>query len=253
MVSKKVLKNIGVFAMAVMLAAAPVLAVSANANEGIALLSGNDSDPTNSDPTNSDPKPETPAAANPSPVSQTAKTTITNTNTLRKNPVYSAAGDKLVSSVDGVNDAKSVNGVIVATLKADVLAAFGAATDATIVVDVHESNHGPAAERSINDGLAILAANQVEAVKGPVLDINAFLNGKKVTDINAPVNIVVGIPESFRQAGYEYAVILVQEGGRVSILTDEASFDTTLISFNTTGFGVFAIVKAPAGSFDSYK
>lgn len=242
MVSKKVLKNIGVFAMAVMLAAAPVLAVSANASQQMRAGAGSDTSDT-----------ETPAAANPSPVSQTAKTTITNTNTLRKNPVYSAAGDKLVSSVDGVNDAKSVNGVIVATLKADVLAAFGAAADATIVVDVHESNHGPAAERSINDGLAILAANQVEAVKGPVLDINAFLNGKKVTDINAPVNIVVGIPESFRQAGYEYAVILVQEGGRVSILTDEASFDTTLISFNTTGFGVFAIVKAPAGSFDSYK
>lgn len=242
MVSKKVLKNIGVFAMAVMLAAAPVLAVSADASQQMRAGTGTDNPDT-----------DTPATSGSSPVSQTAKTTTTNTNTLRKNPVYSAAGDKLVSSVDGVNDAKSVNGVIVATLKADVLAAFGASADAAIVVDVHESNHGPAAERSINDGLAILAANQVAAVKGPVLDINAFLNGKKVTDINAPINIVVGIPESFRQAGYEYAVILVQEGGRVSILTDVASFDSTLISFNTTGFGVFAIVKAPAGSFDSYK
>lgn len=247
MVSKKVLKNIGVFAMAVMLAAAPALAVSANASQ---QLRANSSLGT---PDPGTPDPVTPATPSPSPVSQTAKTTTTNTNTIRKNPVYSAAGDKLVSSVDGVNDAKSVSGVIVATLKADVLAAFGADAGATVTVDVHESNHGPAAERSINDGLAILAANQVAAVKGPVLDINAFLNGKKVTDINAPVNIVVGIPESFRQDGYEYAVILVQEGGRVSILTDVASFDSTLISFNTTGFGVFAIVKAPAGSFDSYK
>lgn len=249
MVSKKVLKNIGVFAMAVMLAAAPVLAVSAN-GAGVALPTGRAG---TADPGTADPGTTDPVVSTPSPVSQTAKTTTTNTNTLRKNPVFSAAGDKLVSSVDGVNDAKSVNGVIVATLKADVLAAFGAGADATVVVDVHESNHGPAAERSIYDGLAILAANQVEAVKGPVLDINAYLNGQKVTDISTPVNIVVGIPESFRQEGYEYAVILVQEGGRVSILTDEASFDTTLISFNTTGFGVFAIVKAPAGSFDSYK
>lgn len=243
MVSKKVLKNIGVFAMAVMLAAAPVLAVSAN---GSSFMRATEA----SDPTTSDPKPVvTPS----SPISTTAKTTAPNTATLRKNPVISAAGDKLVSSVDGAYKAKSVKGVIVATLKADVLAAFGAGANDTIVVDVLESNHGPAAERSINDGLAILAANQVQAVKGPVLDINAYVNGKKVTDISAPVNIVVGIPESFRQAGYEYAVILVQEGGRVSILTDLASFDTTLISFNTTGFGVFAIVKAPAGSFDSYK
>lgn len=247
MVSKKVLKNIGVFAMAVMLAAAPVLAVSADASSRQMQRGAGTLDPgTTQDPV-------TPVTPGSSPVSQTAKTTTTNTATLRKNPVFSAAGDKLVSSVDGAYDTKSVKGVIVATLKADVLAAFGAAADATIVVDVHESNHGPAAERSINDGLAILAANQVAAVKGPVLDINAYLNGKKVTDINTPVNIVVGIPESFRQAGYEYAVILVQEGGRVSILTDEASFDTTLVSFNTTGFGVFAIVKAPAGSFDSYK
>ena len=245
MVSKKVLKNIGVFAMAVMLAAAPVLAVSANGSSFMRATEA--SDPATSDPTTSDPKPVA------SPVSTTAKTTVTNTATLRKNPVISAAGDKLVSSVDGVYDAKSVKGVIVATLKADVLAAFGAGADAAVVVDVHVSNHGPAAERSINDGLAILAANQVQAVKGPVLDINAYVNGKKVTDINAPINIVAGIPESFRQAGYEYAVILVQEGGRVSILTDLASFDTTLVSFDTTGFGVFAIVKAPAGSFDSYK
>lgn len=247
MVSKKVLKNIGVFAMAVMLAAAPVLAVSAN-GAGAALPAGRagTEDPGTLDPGTPDPVVS-------SPVSQTAKTTTTNTNTLRKNPIYSAAGDKLVSSVDGAFVAKSVDGVIVATLKADVLAAFGAGADATVVVDVHDSNHGPAAGRSINDGLAILAANQVEAVKGPVLDINAYLNGQKVTDIDTPINIMVGIPESFRQAGYEYAVILVQEGGRVSILTDEASFDTTLISFNTTGFGVFAIVKAPAGSFDSYK
>lgn len=246
MVSKKVLKNIGVFAMAVMLAAAPVLAVSANGSKLLRAGGGTDTTDTTTDT-------KTPAATSSSPVSQTAKTTTTNTATLRKNPVFSAAGDKLVSSVDGAYEAKSVNGVIVATIKADVLAAFGAGADATIVVDVLESNHGPAAERSINDGLAILAANQVEAVKGPVLDINAYLNGQKVIDINTPVNIVVGIPESFRQAGYEYAVILVQEGGRVSILTDVASFDTTLISFNTTGFGVFAIVKAPAGSFDRYK
>ena len=237
MVSKKVLKNIGVFAMAVMLAAAPVLAVSANGS--VQMRAGDGSDTTDTTPGSS-------------AVSQTVKTTV-NTATLRKNPIYSAAGDKLVSSVDGAFVAKSVDGVIVATLKADVLAAFGAGADATVTVDVTETNHGPAAERSINDGLAILAANQVEAVKGPVLDINAYLNGQKVIDINTPINIMVGIPESFRQAGYEYAVILVQEGGRVSILTDEASFDTTLISFNTTGFGVFAIVKAPAGSFDSYK
>lgn len=239
MVSKKVLKNIGVFAMAVMLAAAPVLAVSANGS--VQMRAGGGTEVKTSDT-----KPSSSA------VSQTVKTTV-NTATLRKNPIYSAAGDKLVSSVDGAFIAKSVDGVIVATLKADVLAAFGAGADATVTVDVMESTHGPAAERSINDGLAILAANQVEAVKGPVLDINAYLNGKKVTDIDTPINIMVGIPESFRQAGYEYAVILVQEGGRVSILTDEASFDTTLISVNTTGFGVFTIVKAPAGSFDSYK
>lgn len=241
MVSKKVLKNIGVFAMAVMLAAAPVLAVSANASQQMQQGRIATEDPGTVDPVVSS-----------SSVGQTVKTTV-NTLTLRKNPIYSAAGDKLVSSVDGAFIAKSVDGVIVATLKADVLAAFGAGADATVTVDVMESTHGPAAERSINDGLAILAANQVEAVKGPVLDINAYLNGKKVTDIDTPINIMVGIPESFRQAGYEYAVILVQEGGRVSILTDEASFDTTLISVNTTGFGVFTIVKAPAGSFDSYK
>lgn len=247
MVSKKVLKNIGVFAMAVMLAAAPVLAVSANGSAQMRAETSGTPDVGTPDPGTPDPAPH------PSPVSTTAKTTVSNTATVRKNPVMSAAGDKLVSSLDGSYTAKSADGVIMATRLADVRAALGVGEDAKITMDVADSKHGPAAERSINDGLAILAANQVQAVKGPVLDINAYVNGRKVTDINTPVNIVAGIPESFRQAGYEYAVILVQEGGRVSILTDEASFDPTLISFNTTGFGVFAIVKAPAGSFDSYK
>ena len=160
-------------------------------------------------------------------------------------------GNKQVSTVDGFYFVTVASGVAVVTPYADVLTAFGAGAGSDVKVVAVDSEHGPAAGVSINDGLARLAADKVAAVKGPEVDINAYLNGQQVIDINSPITIAIGIPASFRQAGYDYAVIRVQEGGRVSILTDKDQ-DPDTITINTSGFGVFVLVKAPAGSFNKY-
>ncbi len=242
MVSKKVLKNIGVFAMAVMLAAAPALAVSAGGSSQLLKSTTGSQDQGSTDPV-------TPS----NPVSSGTKTTApAPAPQVSNHVVVAGGGNKLVSTVEGVYTETVVDGVAVTTSKADVAAAFGAGEGAQIRLAVLNSSHGPAAEQCINDGLAGLAADNVNVVRGPAIDINAYLNGKKVIDIDNPVTVVVGVPESFRQAGYEYAVIRVQEGGRVSILTDKEP-DSAIVAFDTTGFGVFVIVKAPAGSFDKYK
>ena len=279
MVSKKVLKKIGVFAMTAILAAAPALAVSANPG-GISLQAvgdgagdvetGDNNEPgtpgdvetgDNNEPgtpgdveTGDNNKPGTPVIPSTpsSPASPSASTSSSASSVhVNYNVVTNSLGNKQVSTVNGFYFVTVASGVAVVTPYADVLTAFGAGAGSDVKVVAVDSEHGPAAGVSINDGLARLAADKVAAVKGPEVDINAYLNGQQVIDINSPITIAIGIPASFRQAGYDYAVIRVQEGGRVSILTDKDQ-DPDTITINTSGFGVYVLVKAPAGSFNKY-
>lgn len=237
MVSKKVLKKIGIFAMAAMVAASPVLAVSAG--NGIQLFAGSVESSDTSDPSQDVPAP--------APAPTQGSSAVVN-----ENVVSSAEGDKWNTTVPGTYRATDVDGVAVIIPLADVKAAFGADENAYISMDVVNSQHGQLAGNSIQDGVEMLAANGISVVRGPEVDIHAYLNRAQVIDIAQPIIMAIGIPESFRQAGYEYAIIRVQAGGRVSILTDIRP-DSSALVFETDGFGVFVLVKAPAGSFDLFK
>lgn len=237
MVSKKVLKKIGIFAMAAMLAGSPVLAVSAN--NGIQLFAGGGTD---------DPGTDTPDQNDPTPAPAPSQGNAS----VNENVVCSVEGDKWNSTVPGTYRATDVDGVAVIIPLADVKTAFGVDENAYISMNVVNSQHGQLAENSIQDGMEILAANGISVVRGPEVDIHAYLNGGQVIDIAQPIIMAIGIPESFRQEGFEYAIIRVQAGGKVSILTDIRP-DSSALVFETDGFGVFAIVKAPAGSFDMFR
>ncbi|MBD5495973.1 MAG: hypothetical protein HDR12_16805 [Lachnospiraceae bacterium] len=250
MVSKKVLKNIGVFALTAMLVASPAFAVSANASGPVARVNVHNVHGTG---TSTESGNSTSGSSSASGESASSSSSSSSAGvTLASKAVVTSTGAKLVSTVNGVYNAKSVDGAAVITPVADVLAAFGVSNIGAVKMDVVDSAHGPAATVSINYGLAVLAADNVAAVKGPELDMNAFLNGKKVVDINQPISIAVGVPASFRTAGCDYAVLLIQEGGRVSILPN-LSADPNVIAVNSKGFGVYVLVKAPAGSFDKYR
>lgn len=237
MVSKEVFKRIGVFAVAAMVAVSPVLAVNATGNAGIQLLAA---DGVTSD--TSDPQPQ-PSQTSPAQSSS---------QSYRANVVTTAEGTKLVSTVPGECYVLAVDGVAVRTPRTEVKEAFGAAAGDSVSMNFVDTKCGKLARQSIADGVALLAANKIQVEEGPVVDVNAFLNDKKVTDIDTPITISLGIPASFREEGCEYAVILVQEGGSVSILTNQSE-DPSVLTVETKGFGVYAIVKAPAGSFDIYK
>lgn len=220
MVSKKVLQKVGVYAMAAVVAAAPIVALS-NQDSMLVKASGGTV-------TSSSLEPE-----------------------VNNSTVTTASGQVLHSTVDGVYTVTVVSGVAVVTPAADCVGAFGA--DMSMVkMLAQNSDHGPNAEASLTHGMNQLASDNVAATKGPVVDLLAYVADKKVTDIAAPITITMGIPADFQTAGYDYAVVRVQEGGRVSVLTDQNA-DPGLLTFATDGFGVFAMVKAPAGSFDKYR
>lgn len=220
MVSKKVLQKIGVFAMAAMVASAPVLAASA-------------------------------AEAGPVSLKYDYDTEDEGSSEVDTSEVVTSSGQTLHSIMGGKFTATVVEGVAITTPKAAYAEAFGAnASDVSVLVT--NSNHGPMAEASLNHGMAQLESDNVAATKGPVIDLLAFVRTEKIVDIANPVNVAMGIPASFQEAGVDYAVIRVQEGGRVSVLPDLDS-DPSTLTFATDGFGVFAMIKAPAGSFDMYR
>lgn len=269
MIKKNVLKKIGVFAMTVMLAAAPVMAVgAANAT---ALVSGSgtgtDIDTGSEDPVVT-PDPTDPTVT-PAPIvtpdpTPTVKPGATGNNSVDRPTdsgsqesddsddseaednyvVTTAGGTTLVSTVPGVYAVSCVPGVAFTTPKNQL--------PGDLTVEVRNSARGDKAAQSINDGLAILAANGVNAVKGPEIDITAYIKSERTIDLDRKITVAFGIPSDFKQAGYDYAVMLIQEGGRVSILPDTKA-DSACITINTSGTGVYVLVKAPAGSFDKFR
>lgn len=313
MVSKEVLKRIGVFAVAAVVAVSPVLAVNANGGVQLPSAKAGTEDPGTGDPESPSPSPSaepttspsTEPTASPSTEPTAVPTTVPSTEPTTEpstvpttepstaptmvptaapstvptmapsteptaaptetpedssegsqeyvaDVVTMAGGTVLRTTVPGTYRATVVEGVAVTTPLSAVNAAFGAGRGDCVEMVCLDTRCGEQARASINDGLTMLEANGIQAQSGAVLDMMAYLNGRKVVDINNPITITIGIPASFRQAGYEYAVIRVQEGGRVSILPNRSE-DPSVLSVESDGFGVFAIIKAPAGSFDIFR
>ena len=227
MVSKKVLQKIGVYAMAAVVAAAPIVGLVCQDSLLVSASGGGGTGNRVEQPA------EKPAEA----------------PAVNNSAVTTASGQVLNSSVAGVYTVTAVDGLAVVTPAADCTSAFG--SDAVEML-AQNSDHGPKAEASLQHGMAQLESDGVAATKGPVVDLLAYVAGGKVNDIAAPITVSMGVPADFQTAGYDYAVIRVQEGGRVSVLTD-SNPDPAILTFATDGFGVFSMLKAPSGSFDKYK
>lgn len=242
MVQKSALRKIGVFAMTVMLAASPIMAVNAESANQMTKATAGTGD-TTSDPAGSEtPKPVTPT---PKPVvpAPAVDDDAEDENTASF-VVTTTAGQVLVSTVPGVYNVSCVPGLAITTPAKEL--------PSGMTVEVNNSTRGEKAAQSIQDGLAILKSNGVNAAKGPEIDIAAYINGTNKTDLDQKFAISIGIPSGFKEAGYDYAVMLIQIGGRVSILPN-TSADPAYITVSTSGLGVYVLVKAPAGSFQMFQ
>lgn len=274
MVRKNVLGKIGVFAMAVMLAAAPVTTAGAAAsgatgNNTVASGATGNNTVAPGATGNNTVTPGNTTGGSTAASGATGNNTVTPGNTTGGSTVNTgaaaseaagsvgsaseeadnyvvttAAGTSLVSTVPGVYAVSCVPGVAVTTPKSQL--------PGNLTVEVRDSARGPRAAQSIEDGIAVLAASGVNAVKGPEVDVLAYVEGAKTIDLTGRITVAFGIPSDFKQAGYDYAVLLIQEGGRVSILPDSKA-DSACITVSTPGAGVYVLVKAPTGSFDAFR
>jgi len=247
MVSKKVLKNIGVFALTVVLAAAPVAGASAtNGGQTTRAAQGESTDSTD--------KPENPVTPDKPSTTPTSSSSGKHSGgsgggsgTSYSAPNVTASdGTVMNSTIGGEYAVSGLTGTAIVTPKSAVAAALNAPAGASITVRVVDTKCGPNAKKSIQDGMAALALAGIPATEVTAIDIYAFVNGESVIHAATPVTAQFGVPVSMRD-GSQIAAILVQEGGVVTLLKD-LDVDPATVTLELPGFGVLALVKVPAGS-----
>lgn len=256
MVRKNLFKKLGVLAVIGMLTAAPILGVNAAASGSTAtgnntVASGNNTQEPSKDDQNDDNKGQD-SSDDQGNSGNSGNTTGGSTSSADDDAeeatenftVFTETGDPVPSTVAGSYKVTSVPGVAFTTPKAEL--------PSDLTVEVANSTRGPLAAQCVENGVAMLTASGIDVTKGPEIDILAKLGDINTSDISQKLTVSIGLPKDFMQSGYDYALILVRPGGRVSVLVDKKT-NPSCITVDTSGFGVYALVKAPAGSFDSYK
>lgn len=168
-----------------------------------------------------------------------------------------AGGQTVVSTIAGANTSGVVKNVAVVTPKASINAAAGLNADRlaageSIYLTIEKSQCGEKARQAVTN-----AASSINAKIATILEIDLNILNKqgimqgKVSELSAPVEMVVSTPEGFDGKTYDFAVIRIHDG-KTDVLPDiDTNPDT--ITFSTDKFSVYAISYGAKGSFDAYK
>lgn len=222
-------------------------------------------EPTNPDIPTEPTEPETPAVPNrPSGSGSSSNggsitTNSSGTSTPTNTPTNSVTvgGTKKTSTVTGDYKARSVEGIVVATPYEKVAAALGVGANEKAFAVIEDSVCGEDSKACMRNKLAELKTVSPEVTSGPALDIwigKSDVNGNfaKAGKAAQAIEFTVGIPDSFKTEGYEYALILVQEDGTTTVIPNIGD-DPNTVTFATDVYGTFTLVKGPAGSFAAYR
>ncbi len=154
------------------------------------------------------------------------------------------AGMKVVTTVKGAYLAKTVGGIAVMTQNAEIKGAYGLTASQSLYAMVLDTDKTKSYKAMASLDAAAAALN---ATMGPVLNIDlGYKENGKYTALSAngpEIMMTVAIPAEFQDAAANYAVIVVREGGAISVLSDlDGNVET--VTFNTTGgLGCYALVK----------
>ncbi len=248
MVKKELIKKASISFLVVMLAASPVMAAVASGStytQTDAASDGNYSYDTPASPakrshsSGSDGN----GSNTPVPVVMYNKTTI--------------GGVIMTSTVPGTYLETAVNGVAVLTPLADVATALGLANADYLSAFVTNTACGEGTYSCLDNFLSTLAPTIPNIVKGPMIDFRfraPDANGNFVNLYKSagPVSVSIGLPDSFIQTDMDYAVVVVEADG-TTVLFPNVGSDPYTVIFNLTSYGTLTLVKAPAGSFDSFR
>lgn len=161
------------------------------------------------------------------------------------NIVQLPGGEKAVSSIGGVYNVESVEGVAVVTQKKDVYSAVGLSNEevkaGTNVVLYMSDCLNKKASQPLND-VAVAANKKVAAyLTADMYTITKKGVINKVRETGAPVELLIGVPQSARSANRQFSVVCIDPSKNVVTYNDmDTNPDTITVCANV--FGNYAVV-----------
>ncbi|MGN0365587.1 MAG: hypothetical protein ACI4E5_06555 [Suilimivivens sp.] len=161
------------------------------------------------------------------------------------NKVQLPGGEKAVSSIGGVYNVESVEGVAVVTQKKDVYSAVGLSNEevkaGTNVVLYMSDCLNKKTNQALND-VAVAANKKVVAyLTADMYTITKKGVINKVRQTGAPVELLIGVPQSARSANRQFSVVCIDPSKNVVTYNDMDTNPNT-ITVRANVFGNYAVV-----------
>ena len=161
------------------------------------------------------------------------------------NIVQLPGGEKAVSSIGGVYNVESVEGVAVVTQKKDVYSAVGLSNEevkaGTNVVLYMSDCLNKKTYQEVND-VAVAANKKVAAnLTADMYTITKKGVINKVRETGAPVELLIGVPQSARSADRQFSVVCIDPSKNVVTYNDMDTNPNT-ITVRANVFGNYAVV-----------
>ncbi|MDY2698703.1 MAG: hypothetical protein SOV61_04075 [Lachnospiraceae bacterium] len=161
------------------------------------------------------------------------------------NIVQLPGGEKAVSSIGGVYNVESVEGVAVVTQKKDVYSAVGLSNEevkaGTNVVLYMSDCLNKKTNQALND-VAVAANKKVVAyLTADMYTITKKGVINKVRQTGAPVELLIGVPQSARSANRQFSVVCIDPSKNVVTYNDMDTNPNT-ITVRANVFGNYAVV-----------
>lgn len=150
------------------------------------------------------------------------------------------AGSSTKTTIAGAYAAKGVRGAAVVTNLAAIRESLGLKSSQNPYVIVLDTDPEKSyrAMNSIREAATALGAQVVTALN---VDLGANKDGKFTTLSDGSISMMVGLPET-ADLSKDYSVILVQPGGKITVLKDQDQDPKTLTFAVQAGLGTYAVV-----------
>lgn len=173
-------------------------------------------------------------------------------NSTNENHYYSSAtttnyAGGIQSTIGGNFGTYSViNGAACETTRTTFYNALGAFTDSNVRLSCVDSECGNAAKQSIYDEISMLSGAGIQAELLDIIDIYAYVDDLSVLNASSPIRFILNLDDTIQDESKDFEIVLVQSGGAITLLPD-IDEDPSTVTFDTPGFGVFALIEIPAG------
>ena len=161
------------------------------------------------------------------------------------NTVIISGGTTISSTVSGVYAAKTVSGTALTTDKAEISSAAGLSEqeikDGTNVAFYICDNYNIKSKEAINSAASSIGKKSAAYLTADMYTISSNGTINKIKTTNAPLTLVIGVPESLRNSTHNFSAVFIDDAG-ATVTYDDIDTDPNTITIQTSTFGDFAII-----------